>query len=613
MMASTVMAGVTVDFNVNSAYSDASRLYNGSGGSLTFAFSVDGSGNVVLTASTTSSDANVISTVTGWTANVGIVTNSAFHNTDFTLQAVASSGGGNGNITLQGNDTGLLAIQGQNSGRIDGQNLTIPKLESLSWVLSGPADLQVQFTSFSCGNPHPSGAIRLVDSDTDIVYSLVGYSTPIGISSDGFLLSSGEVLTFAADANHNEGTGLSGFTFELSTGDPVVVPPEVANLTPDNQTAYTTQTFDGRTVWVSGNSDGQLYFDVPGSFSFMPGLPVYVRIEYYDAGQGRLFVEYDSATDNYEDSEIHSRSSRVDSGEFVNSYQLFEAPQLAGGQNGGNDFRFKVKDGDGTPLRIASVQISNQPYDDEMFFFALSEPWLEPYAGEVHDFVDNQTLVGKVMTGYQGWFGAPNDVMDDGWNHWGGGTDRGDVPSEKWMTIDAWPYLDDYSTDDLCPAGDLLHQDGRPAYLFSSRDLDTVQRHFRWMRTHGIDGAYLQFFINARRSGANGGKQFVLNNVMEAAAKEGRIWALEYDISGLSTDPVEAMNIMTNDWNWMVNEAKITEDPRYARENGKPVLFIWGFGVRDHSVELANEVIDWFASQNLYLICGTRWKDTAEW
>lgn len=390
------------------------------------------------------------------------------------------------------------------------------------------------------------------------------------------------------------------------------------DLTPDpsiSAGSHTTQQFEGRSVWVPNNSNSQLFFDVPDSFDLNGGNPVYVQIEYHDSGYGYLEADYDSRFQSSQSAEIHARSSRVNGGGFVSSYQMFESPRFDGRQSGSNDFRFRLQDSDGTPLRIAGVQISTAPFDDATFQYALSKPWLTPYDGEVHDFVDNQTLSGKVMTGYQGWFRAPNDPADEGWNHWGGGYGRGKIPSAEWMTIDAWPYLDEYKRENLYRAGEMHYKDGRPAQLFSSQDPDTVQRHFRWMRTHGIDGAYLQFFVTANRSGANGAKKFVLNNVMEAAAKEGRIWALEYDISSLSRDPAVAFQTMTEDWTWMVNEAKILEDPRYAHENGKPVLFIWGFSVRDHSIALADAVLDWFAMQDVYLIggVGANWMNRTEW
>ena len=42
-----------------------------------------------------------------------------------------------------------------------------------------------------------------------------------------------------------------------------------------------------------------------------------------------------------------------------------------------------------------------------------------PYHGPVVKGVDTSTLTGKVMCGYQGWFGAPGDGRTgDSWRHW---------------------------------------------------------------------------------------------------------------------------------------------------------------------------------------------------
>lgn len=608
-LAASAAADVSVTFlNSTLPQSTTNEL-----GTVTLLFSVDGSGNVTLDASTTRGEQIIIDAVNAWDGPVGTISYTGAFNDDFSL--TFNDVGGSG-LKLTDNGGGGLGVGGQNAWRVDRPGIefvtvdaAIPdgmlRLKSVSWnhrsnstvnmLLTEPGGSHTNSLGALDGTWHLGGADILIHGGQQFVFGNID----LGALNDGY--------------------AVAGLSFDITDGS---LPPEFADLTPDVYSggSYYNSTVDGKPVWITDNSNYQLYFDVPDTFNFIPGQPVYVRIEYLDEGTGRLFAEYDSTlvtadgeNVKYINSETHSRSSRMNGGGFVYNYQQFKYPLFDERQNGGNDFRFKLQRSDGTPLTVASVQISTQPYNDEMFLFALSEPWLEPYGGEVHDFVDNQTLVGKVMTGYQGWFGAPNDVMDSGWNHWG--RDSNDEPDESWMTIDAWPYLDDYNTDDLYKAGDLKHQDGRPAYLFSSRDPETVQRHFKWMRKHGIDGAYLQYFVNAKRSGANGGKKFVLNNVMEAASKEGRIWALEYDVSGLSTDLNEAMNIMTNDWNWMVNEAKITEDPRYAHEDGKPVLFIWGFPVesRGFSVALADAVLDWFATQNLYLICGTRWRTEPEW
>lgn len=392
---------------------------------------------------------------------------------------------------------------------------------------------------------------------------------------------------------------------------------ELAPLASSGDGAYSTETRQGRTVWVPEYN--YLYFNVPDGFGFVPGQPVYVRVEYLDAGRGYLNCQYDSTygtntTDKYFSSEIHSRSSRVDSGAFVFSHKMLKSPLFAGRQNGGADFRLVLLKSDEEPFAVAGVQLSTEPFDDEQFQYALSKPWLQPVEGPVCDFGDSQTLSGKVLAGYQGWFRCPNDPVDNGWVHWG--RTAYDPMDASQVTVDMWPYLNDYEADSVYPADEMVYENDRPAYLFSSADQETIQRHFRWMRKYNIDGVYLQRFVSRRLSGYYGADEFVLNNVREAAAQEGRVWALEYDVSSLHFDEAP-FEVITNDWKFLTEELGILDDPRYLHEDGKPVLFIWGFSValRDFSLEEANEIVDYFSAQDLYLIGGVNayWEDKTDW
>ncbi len=407
------------------------------------------------------------------------------------------------------------------------------------------------------------------------------------------------------------------------TANALVVPPAEFPLAlaptpgaPGSEGYFTTGSSDGRPVWIAGN---MLYFNLQSDL-FPTGSPVFVRVKYHDIGRGRLTLKYDSDEgeaigDKYRPSEIHTRSDRVDRGGFAVSYHQLANPRFANRQNGGNDFRIELAQNNGTPFEIASVEIGPEPFDDPAFQFSLSRPWLGPYLGESRDFVDAGTTAGKVMTGYQGWFGTPNDPEDGGWKHWARGSFKDPSPTE--ITVDMWPFLQEYEPENLYPAGDMNLADGRPAHVFSSRDPETVRRHFRWMRQHDIDGAYLQRFVTRSNSGAFGAPEFVLHNVRRAANLEGRVWAIEYDISSMANDP-DPFEVITKDWTWLVEEARILEDPRYLQQDGKPVVFIWGISVPGRegiSISEGNAILDWFNTQNLYLIGGVHssWLETPAW
>jgi len=137
------------------------------------------------------------------------------------------------------------------------------------------------------------------------------------------------------------------------------------------------------------------------------------------------------------------------------------------------------------------------------------------------------------------------------------------------------------------------------------------------MRKHDIDGAYVQRFVSRGSSGYYGASEFVLNNVKEAANKEGRVWAIEYDVSSL-TGEANPLEVITNDWNFLVNDCNILDDPRYVYEDGKPVLFIWGFSVPGReglTLAEADAILDWFGARNLYLIGGVHssWESNTDW
>jgi hypothetical protein len=97
--------------------------------------------------------------------------------------------------------------------------------------------------------------------------------------------------------------------------------------------------------------------------------------------------------------------------------------------------------------------------------------------------VDCSTIFGKVLCGYQGWFGVPGDgSSDNGWHHW---TKNWAEPlADGNAKIDLWPDVSELSPTERFQTGFKL-PDGRPAEVFSSRVKPTVLRHFRWMREYG--------------------------------------------------------------------------------------------------------------------------------
>ena len=207
---------------------------------------------------------------------------------------------------------------------------------------------------------------------------------------------------------------------------------------------------------------------------------------------------------------------------------------------------------------------------------SISGGALGSYKGPVVKGVDTSTLTGKVMCGYQGWFGAPGDrSMLQGWRHW---TKHSGLLEDGNAKVDLWPDVSELAPGERIPTGFKL-ADGKPAEVFSSYEKPTVLRHFQWMQEYGIDGVFVQRFINGLKSRAVlDHNNTVLANCREGANLHGRAYAVMYDLSGLSGGRIEEV---MNDWRSLRKEMAITEDPAYLHHRGKPVVSVWGVGFRD--------------------------------
>ena len=212
-------------------------------------------------------------------------------------------------------------------------------------------------------------------------------------------------------------------------------------------------------------------------------------------------------------------------------------------------------------------------------------------------------VVGKVTVGYQGWFAAPGDGAPiNGWWHWSNNWSQPPSPSNT--AIVSWPDMRDY-TRRYSSAYPALGN-GQPATLFSSYDQQTVDTHFRWMRENGIDTAALQRFNPNGGEGAT--RDAMAVKVRTAAEANGRKFYVMYDVTNwLNMSP----EIRTD---WSAKMAALTSSPAYARQNGKPVVGIWGFGFADDGRPFAPgpclEVIRWFQAQGCYVMGGvpTWWR-----
>ena len=207
-------------------------------------------------------------------------------------------------------------------------------------------------------------------------------------------------------------------------------------------------------------------------------------------------------------------------------------------------------------------------------------------------------VVGKITVGYQGWFACVGDGAPiNAWWHWA--QNWGQIPSpSNNSTLRAWPDMREYPKGYQTGYANLGN--GSPATLFSSYDQTTVSLHFQWMQQNNIDTAALQRFNPNGSEGPT--RDAVAGRVRTAAEANGRKFYIMYDITGWTNMQSE---IKTD---WTSKMSAHTASSAYARQNGKPVVGIWGFGFNDanHPWDAATclDVINWFKSQGVYVMGG---------
>lgn len=186
---------------------------------------------------------------------------------------------------------------------------------------------------------------------------------------------------------------------------------------------------------------------------------------------------------------------------------------------------------------------------------------------------------GLVMAGYQGWFRAAGDGSTA--KHYAYG-------DENRSGIDMWPDVSEYEKTYETP---FRMPDGKKARFFSSLDKSTVDLHFKWMQDYGVDGVFMQRFLDDTRDG-NRKKESsaILQNALEAASRNKRAIAVMYDLSGLKGSG-EDCSLIIEDWKYLVDQLKVTDqkgEKTYLHHRGKPLVVIWGVGFPDRPYNIRN-------------------------
>jgi hypothetical protein len=225
--------------------------------------------------------------------------------------------------------------------------------------------------------------------------------------------------------------------------------------------------------------------------------------------------------------------------------------------------------------------------------------------------VSTGDVVGHIFTGYQGWFNCYGDGSPVArWRHWSAGIYQSDTgkPAPGALTFELYPDVREYTY--LFQTGLAHLGNGQPARLFSSYTYQSVDKHVEWMQNYGLDGAALQRFGSEFNDSVffNDRNQDALN-LKTACEKYGRKFYIMYDISGMGADFDTKLK---TDWsNTITGTLNLTTSSAYAKQNGKPVVCIWGIGFTHTQGDATQglNLINWFKNQGLYVIGGipTHW------
>jgi len=221
--------------------------------------------------------------------------------------------------------------------------------------------------------------------------------------------------------------------------------------------------------------------------------------------------------------------------------------------------------------------------------------------------VDRDGLEGRILCGYQGWFTAEGDGAAIGWRHW---KQRDPARTEgSRISVDLLPDVSELDSTERFSLG-VTDTSGRPVEVFSSHLEPTVRRHFRWMKDYGIDGVFVQrFAVMLRDPDTLSHHDTVLAHCRAAAATEGRVYAMMYDLTGLRDGRVHDV---LDDWRHLRRRG-VCDDPTYLHLDGRPLVAVWGVGFaqgREYSLTECRDLMDGLRADGCRVMIGvpTGWR-----
>lgn len=216
---------------------------------------------------------------------------------------------------------------------------------------------------------------------------------------------------------------------------------------------------------------------------------------------------------------------------------------------------------------IKSNGSKGTPKNDTKNTTAVENTLMADVAPSTQNQVSVDTILGKHMVGYQGWFTCKDGYAEHHWN-------------KPHLVVDMLPDVSEYDPNDLCILSGYHDRNGDPIKVFSSASQGIVDVHFRWMKEYGIDGVFVQDFLNEMRNQKGIDKRLnITENVKNSAEKYGRAWAIMFDASSTPNDALSILKEVIPQFNQLIQNS-----PMYLHEHGKPLVAVWGFGGEDKHI-----------------------------
>jgi hypothetical protein len=180
-----------------------------------------------------------------------------------------------------------------------------------------------------------------------------------------------------------------------------------------------------------------------------------------------------------------------------------------------------------------------------------------------------------VLAGYQGWFATPANKKIGRWSHW---TKRDEPQPGGFTSFELYPDLSEYKDKVKHKTGYAdLHGGGKSFLYDSELEGVVVDLHFQWMKEYELDGIALQRFLNELQGKTLDWRNSTALHVKKAAKDTGKSFYIMYDITGYRGRDLEE-DILDDVEEFLKKKLKLLDSPGYARQDGKPVIAIWGLG-----------------------------------